>query len=353
MQYERLARGSKRADAKEENSNTITDLPRRTARTVEGRTTETAMPLRSGVGRPDEASNATSLPQSQHPRLLLYQKRPNSKSQASTIIHGKKSANRCNSCGRKYQTRGGLIYHREHHPNCDSTLPRSYKSKKRKLNGYSNPGYTQPRVDRQGPIVNPPTRPVSFPNLIPSKTPTTLPQVDRNDNTPALEDASLGPTAEGAERGRQKARKDKSQIQAEQSARALRVWAIRRALGTNGRNGGPPKSNAIAKKAKLTVPNTAPNPETYLTPSVADQSGRAQDSLSNQTQPIVFEKEVRRDANPNKPSVKQIISAAPQTENGLERIKPPGKVSMYQNAHDVSLTRNSMVQSAIRVGSVG
>ena len=304
------------------------------------------MSLRSCVGRLDEGSNATSLPQSQHPRLLLYQKRPNLKGQASTISRGKMSANKCKSCGRKYQTRRGLIYHRENHPNCDSTTPRSYKSKKRKLNSYSNPGYTQPRADRQRPIV-------SFPNLIPRETPTTLPQVDESDKAPALEHVSLGPTAEEAERGRQKAGKDKSQIQAEQSARALRVWAIRRALGTNGRNGGPPKPSTIAKKAKLTVPTTAPNPETYLTPSVADQSGHSHNLLSNQTEPIVFENEVRRDVNSNKQSVTQIISAAPETENGSERIKPPRKVSMYQNVHEVSLTRHSTVKSAIRVGSVG
>lgn len=322
-QYDRLAGGLERAEAKEENPDSFTDLPRRTNRAFKGRTTETSMPSKSGVRRLDEASNATILPQSQHPRLLLYQKHPKSKSQATTTIRGKQSANKCESCGRKYQTRAGLIYHREHHPNCDSTLPRSYNSKKRKLNGYSNPGYTQLRADRQGPFANPPAPRDSFPNLMPSETLTALPQVARKDNPPALEDVSLGPAAEGAEGGRQKVRKDKSQIHAEQSARALRVCANRRALGTNGRDGGPPKSSSTAKKAKVAAPNTAPNLGTSLAPSVTEQSGHSQDPSQKQTQPIVFEKEVRRDANQNKQSVAQIIPAAPEIHSGLKRIKPP------------------------------
>lgn len=211
-QYERLARDPKSADAKEEEiPDTTSDLPRRTIRTVRGKKAETSVPSRFDVG--DEASNATSLPQERHPRLLLYQKRPDTKIQVTKIMGGKA------------------------------------------------------------------------------------------------------------------VRKDKSQIHAEQSARALRVWAKRRALGTHGRDGGPPKG----KKAKTAVPKAG----IPLDSTVTYQSGHSPESLPNQRAPMVIEEEVRRDANQPKQPLAQIIAAAPQTDNGQERIKPSRKEIMCHDPHEV------------------
>ena len=138
-------------------------------------------------------------------------------------------------------------------------------------------------------------------------------------------------SADGAEPGHQTVRKDKSQINAEQSVRALEAWAKRRALGTNGRDGGPPK----AKKAKMTVPKAASKAGIFLAPTVTYQSGHSPKILPNQTAPRVVGEEVRRDANQHKQSLAQIIPAAFQTGSGQERIKSSKKVSMYQKSHAV------------------
>lgn len=290
--HESLTRDSKSIDAKDEEfHNTFTDLPLRTPRAVREGKNKTSTSPRSDVGRLDEGSHATSQLQPQHTRLLLYQKRPGSKIQATTTLRGQKSTKRstkCENCGRKYQSQAGLIYHCEHHPGCELTTPRSSKSKKRKLNSYSTPGHTQPTADRQGPFADRPAARVLIPKPMPHQTLTALPQANRNDSESALQAASLGPSGKGAEPGRQTVRKDKSQIFAEQSARARRVWAMRRVLGTNGRNGGPPK----AKKAKMAVLSTAPNAGTSLAPTVRYQSGHVPDSLPDHTQPILSEQEV-------------------------------------------------------------
>lgn len=108
--------------------------------------------------------------------------------------------------------------------------------------------------------------------------------------------------------------KDREQLRAEQSARSLRVWAKRRALGTHGRDGcGPPK----AIKAKTAVPNAAPKPRIPLAPTVTYQS------------------EVRGDANQHKQSLSQIIPTAPQTGNGQKRVKTYKKVRTYEDSHGV------------------
>lgn len=229
-QYESLTKKSKRSDAKDEEiRDTLTVLPRRTTRIFKEKRVETSSPSRSGVGRLEEASKATNLPEPQRTRLFLYQKRPDSKSQAIKLTSGQKSS------------------------------------------------------------------------------------------------------ADGAKPGHQTIRKDKSQVDPEQSARARKAWAKRRALGTNGRRGGPPK----AKKAKMAVPNAAPKAGIPLAPTVTYQSGHPPEFLRNQTAPRVVGQEVRRDANHHKQSLAQIIPAASQTGSGQERIKSSIKVSMYQHSHGV------------------
>ena len=184
-QYERLTRNPQKSDAQEEENHDTIDLPRRTSRT--------------NRRRADKASNVT---QQKHTRLFLYQKRPDSKSQASKSTSGQKSS---------------------------------------------------------------------------------------------------------------KVGKDKSQFRAEQSARSRRVWAKRRALGMNGRDGGPPK----AKKAKMAVPKAAPKAE--IPPNV----------LPKQNAPRVIEEEGRGDVNQHRHSLAQIIPAASQTGSEQKRIKPYKKVRTY------------------------
>lgn len=222
-QYERLTRNPKRSYAKDEEiRDPSTDLPQRSACTFKRRRAETSSPSRSGVERLGEASNVTNLPQPQHARLFLYQKPPDSKSQATKPTSEQKSS------------------------------------------------------------------------------------------------------ADGAEPGHQTVRKDKSQVNAEQSVRALKAWAERR-------DGGPPK----AKKAKMAVPKAASKAGNHLAPTVTYQSGHSPKFLPNQTASREVGKEVCRDANQHKQSLAQIIPATPQTGSGQERIKSSKKVSMYQNPHGV------------------
>ncbi|CAD6583451.1 MAG: hypothetical protein ASARMPRED_001329 [Alectoria sarmentosa] len=328
-QYDMLARGSKRADPKEENPDTFNELPRRITRTGGGRKTETSIPSKTRVGRFAEDSNIPNLPQ-HRPRLLLYQKSPESKSQASTTIREKSAikTRKCVRCGRKYKSRSGILNHLQNHPNCDLTTPRPYKSKKRKLNSYSNPGHTQPRDGRHGRFTDPPAPRVSFPNLMPRETTTGLSQVKNIDNTPALEDVSLGTCAEEADHGRPRVRRTKPVVNVEQSARMLRVWAKRRALGTSGQHGGPPRASTIARNATTDVPNAAPNSGISLAPPVTYQSGLSLDSMPNPTQPVVFKKQVRRDVNQHEQSLAQIIPAAPERDGGPNR-KSSKKVRIY------------------------
>lgn len=225
-QYEKLTRDPKRSDAKEEENHDTIDLPRRTSRAIKRRRADEASNVTIVQGKHAPSiptthnsvrSIASSLSQPQHARLFLYQKRPDSKSQAIKSTSGQKSS------------------------------------------------------------------------------------------------------ADGAEPGHEKVRKDKALLSAEQSARSLRVWAKRRALGTHGRDGGPPKG----KKAKLAVRKAAPETGIPPAPTVTYQSGHSPDVLPKQTAPRVMEEEIRRDANQHKQSLAQIIPAAPsQTGSGRERIKP-------------------------------
>lgn len=142
---------------------------------------------------------------------------------------------------------------------------------------------------------------------------------------------NLDPFVNMVKRGRQAVRKTKSQTFTQQSERARRAWAIRRALGTNGRDGGPPKT----KKAKIAVPNAAPNAEIPLASTVTYKSGLFQKPLPGQTTPMVIEQEVRRDANPHKQSLAHIVPPAPQTDTAAKRIEPDREVGMYQKPHGV------------------
>ena len=195
-QYERLAGNSeKNADAKEEqNRNTFHGLPQHTTRTVRGRKSETLAPSRSGVGRKDEAFNATSLPQ---PRQIVHRNKP--------------------------QT--------------------SAKS-------------------------------------------------------------------------------------AKHSARMRESWATRRARGTDGHWGGPPKPSTILQRAKAAFPNVAPNAGTPLASTVTYQTGPFPESLPDQTAPIAIEKGVRRDANQHKQFLAHIVPAAPPKHSIEKSIEPSKKVCM-------------------------
>ena len=329
-QYDMSARGSKRADPKEDNPDTFNELPRRTTRAGGGRKTETSIPSKTRVGRFAEDSNIPNLPQQHRPRLLLYQKSPEFKSQASTTIREKSAikTRKCVRCGRKYKSRSGIQNHRQNHPNCDLTTPRPYKSKKRKLNSYSNPGHTQPRDGRYGRFTDPPASRVSFPNLMPRETTIGLSRVKDIDNTPVLENVSLGTCAEEVDHGRPRVRLTKPVVNVEHSARMLRVWAKRRALGTSGHRGGPPRASTIARNATTDVPNAAPKSGISLAPTVTYQSGLSLDSMPNQTQPVVFKKQVRRGVNQHEQSLAQIIPAAPETDGGPNR-KTSKKVRIY------------------------
>lgn len=257
-QYELLTGNPQRADAKsEEKQNTCANLPRRPTCIVGDSKTETSDPSRSGVGRVDQASVANNTPQSQHPQRI------DSKSQRSGTMRGKESVDRsykCEQCGKKYKSQASLVYHHEFHPNCSSTRPVSHKRTKRNLDSYPDTGHEEPGADRQGLLVNPPDLRLSLPNLTPQKSPTALPQVNRIEDAPADEDSP--------------------------SARMRRIWAIRRALGTNGRFGGPPKASGTAKKVEMS-----------LAPTVAYENGHYPALSPNHVPPNTMEKDVRHGTN--------------------------------------------------------
>ena len=128
-----------------------------------------------------------------------------------------------------------------------------------------------------------------------------------------LDEASnaINSPADGADRRHCTVRKPGPQNHAEHSARMRRVWAKRRALGTNGHRGGPPKASTIAK-AKEVVPTTTPSAGTSLAPATKHQK----DSLPSQTQPIMLEGKVGRDANQHQQSLAQIVPAAALVASG-------------------------------------
>ena len=286
-QYEWLTGNSQRADAENgENQNTCAHLPGRPTYIVMDRKTEISTPSRFGVGRLHQASIATNSPQSQHPQ----------QSQTTATNRGKNSVDKsykCEQCGKKYRSQASLIYHQEFHPNCISTRPVSHKRIKRNLDSYSDAGHEEPGADRQGSRAKPPNSRLSFPNSTPRNNPTALPQVNRIEEAPANEDSA--------------------------SARMRRIWAIRRALGTNGRSGGPPKASGTAKKVEMS-----------LTPTVTYQNGHSPALSPNQVPPNTMEKDVRHDTDPEKEYLEQIMPATSQTVTGQKdfTITPSKEVSM-------------------------
>lgn len=135
----------------------------------------------------------------------------------------------------------------------------------------------------------------------------------------------------GAAHGRQEVPKSRSQQQIEHSARMRRVWAIRKAKGTNGFRGGPPKGATASKKAKTAVPATTPNAGSSLDPAVTFQNGHAQKSTPKQTQSTVFEQQIGRNTNHHKQSLAQIVPVAAQVNSGPKHNNPSRKVSAYQD----------------------
>lgn len=122
--------------------------------------------------------------------------------------------------------------------------------------------------------------------------------------------------AAGAERRLQAARKCGPQNHAEHSARMRRVWAKRRALGTNGHHGGPPKASTTAKQAKMALPTTKPNVGNPPLPTITRPSGQAQNSSSYQKQALMVKDEAGREVNQHKHSLAHIIPAAPVVQSG-------------------------------------
>lgn len=147
-----------------------------------------------------------------------------------------------------------------------------------------------------------------------------------------LDEASnaIDTSADGTERGHQKVRKFGPQNHAEHSERMRKVWAKRRALGTDGLYGGLPEASTIAKRAKIAASTTAPGAETSSpAPAISHSSGHARDASSKANQPIVLK--IGRDANKHKLSLAQIIPAAtPPADTEPKPNKPPSKVSTYQ-----------------------
>ena len=121
--------------------------------------------------------------------------------------------------------------------------------------------------------------------------------------------------ADGAERRRQTVRKFGPQNHAEHSARMRRVWAKRRALGTDGHRGGPPKASTTAKQAKMGLPTIKLNVRNPLTPTITRPSGQAQNS-SYQKQAVMLKDEAGREVNQHKHSLAHIIPAAPLVQSG-------------------------------------
>ena len=147
-----------------------------------------------------------------------------------------------------------------------------------------------------------------------------------------LDEASntIGTPADGTEGGRQTAHEGKSQFQIEHSARMRKVWAKRRAQGTNGHHGGPPKASTISKKAEIAAPKTTPFTVTFLAPAVTYQSGHAQESLPSPKPPVMCEQQIGRDTNQHQLSLAQIVPAAAQVKSGLD--------------HNISSRKGSMIQ---------
>ena len=132
------------------------------------------------------------------------------------------------------------------------------------------------------------------------------PGAGRPDETPN----KIVPPTDGAEHGRQKEPKSRLQQQIEHSERMRRVWAKRRASGTDGRGG------TVSKKARKAANSTmTPKPASSSAPTVTPhQSAPTPEPLAKQPQPMVSEYEPGRVADQHRQSLAQIISTTPQKE---------------------------------------
>ena len=126
--------------------------------------------------------------------------------------------------------------------------------------------------------------------------------------------------ADRAERRHQTVRKCGPQNRAEHSARMRRVWAKRRALGTNGHHGGPPKASTAAKQAKMALPTTKSNVGTPFPPTITQPNGQAQNSSSYQKRPVMVKDEAGREVNQHKHSLAHIIPAAALVQSGAKSL---------------------------------
>ena len=146
-------------------------------------------------------------------------------------------------------------------------------------------------------------------------------------------DAIITPT-NGAEHQRQKVPKSRLQLQIEHSERMRRVWAKRRAQGTDGRGG------MASKKARKAATITTLRSESSSAPVTTHQSAPTPDPLAKRTQPIVSEQEAGRAANQHRQSLAQIIPTTPQSvDSGLKQNKPSRKASVVQTFAERLLTR--------------
>lgn len=184
-----------------------------------------------------------------------------------------------------------------------------------------------------------------------------IPTTSRS-GTGRLDEASkaINTSADRAERGHQVVHKFGPRNHAEHSARMRKVWAKRRALGTDGHYGGLPEASTIARRAKIAASTTAPSAKTYRVPAISHPSGHARDSSSNPKRSIVLEEGVGRDANQHKHSLAQIIPAAAPADSGPKDNEPPRNVSTNQKhfAERALTEPDSMAQSArIHAESVG
>ena len=125
-------------------------------------------------------------------------------------------------------------------------------------------------------------------------------------------DAIITPT-NGADNERQKVPKSRLQLQIEHSERMRRVWAKRRAMGTDGRGGGASKK---ARKANTTTTFQSGS-------SSAPAAAPTPDPLAKRPQPMAFEQEAGRAANQHRQSLAQIIpTIASKVDSGLKSNKP-------------------------------
>ena len=136
---------------------------------------------------------------------------------------------------------------------------------------------------------------------------------------------------DGTDRALQTVHKSKADFYANHSESMRRAWAKRRALGTDGHYGGPPRPSTIAMRAQLAAPNTVSTAETSVALVPTYKTEHASDSLPNQIQSSPFEPNVNRDVNPHKQSLAQIVPAATQANRRPKEKKPSKQVSISES----------------------